>query len=124
MDAALRTERWGHIVLAGHRWGGRAVSKPRGHALRAALVGLAIGVVTGCTAAATTSTTAKPYSMGLSPDAPTAAAGVPPAPVRLLQLNLCNSGIAACYTGRSVAEAATVIRAEAPDLVTLNEICQ
>ena len=28
------------------------------------------------------------------------------APVRVLQLNLCNSGIAACYTGRSTAEAA------------------
>jgi endonuclease/exonuclease/phosphatase family metal-dependent hydrolase len=42
----------------------------------------------------------------------------------VLQLNLCNSGIAGCYTGRSVTEAAAVIRAEAPDLVTLNEICQ
>ena len=37
---------------------------------------------------------------------------------------LCNSGIAACYTGRSTAEAATAIHAEIPDLVTLNEICQ
>jgi endonuclease/exonuclease/phosphatase family metal-dependent hydrolase len=44
--------------------------------------------------------------------------------VRVLQLNLCDSGIAACYTGRSVTEAAAVIRAEAPDLVTLNEVCQ
>ena len=56
--------------------------------------------------------------------APTPADGVPVAPVRVLQLNLCNSGIAACYTGRSTAEAATVIHAEIPDLVTLNEICQ
>lgn len=45
------------------------------------------------------------------------------APVRVLQLNLCNSGIARCYTGRSVAQASAVIRAEAPDVVTLNEIC-
>jgi hypothetical protein len=44
--------------------------------------------------------------------------------VRVLQLNLCNSGIAGCYTGRSVTEAATVIRAQVPDLVTLNEICE
>ncbi|WBB67736.1 endonuclease/exonuclease/phosphatase family protein [Micromonospora sp. WMMD812] len=39
-------------------------------------------------------------------------------------MNLCNSGRAGCYTGRSVSEAAAVIRAEVPDLVTLNEICQ
>ncbi len=45
-------------------------------------------------------------------------------PLRVLQLNLCDSGIAGCYTGRSVTEAAEVIRAAAPDVVTLNEICQ
>jgi endonuclease/exonuclease/phosphatase family metal-dependent hydrolase len=44
--------------------------------------------------------------------------------VRVLQLNLCSSGIAACYTGRSTERAAAVVRAEAPDLVTLNEVCQ
>jgi endonuclease/exonuclease/phosphatase family metal-dependent hydrolase len=44
-------------------------------------------------------------------------------PLRVLQMNLCNSGIAGCYTGRSVAQAAAVIRAESPDLVTLNEVC-
>jgi endonuclease/exonuclease/phosphatase family metal-dependent hydrolase len=44
--------------------------------------------------------------------------------VEVLHLNLCNSGIASCYTGRSVAEAAALIRAETPDLVTLNEVCQ
>jgi endonuclease/exonuclease/phosphatase family metal-dependent hydrolase len=47
-----------------------------------------------------------------------------PAQLRVLQLNLCNSGIAGCYTGRSVAQAATVIRATAPDVVTLNEVCE
>ncbi|MEU1681642.1 endonuclease/exonuclease/phosphatase family protein [Micromonospora zamorensis] len=46
-----------------------------------------------------------------------------PTVLRMLQLNLCNSGRAGCYTGRSVAVASDVIRAEAPDLVTLNEIC-
>ncbi|MBQ1023594.1 endonuclease/exonuclease/phosphatase family protein [Micromonospora sp. C95] len=51
-------------------------------------------------------------------------APVAPAPLRVLQLNLCNSGMATgCYTGRAVARAAEVIRAEAPDVVTLNEIC-
>ncbi|MFJ6168476.1 endonuclease/exonuclease/phosphatase family protein [Micromonospora orduensis] len=63
-----------------------------------------------------------------------AAAGMPsgssaadsPAPttLRLLQMNLCNSGRASCYTGRSLTRAAEVISAERPDLVTLNEICQ
>lgn len=45
-------------------------------------------------------------------------------PFRVLQMNLCDSGIADCYTGRSVAEAVAVIRADAPDVVTLNEVCQ
>lgn len=45
-------------------------------------------------------------------------------PVRVLQMNLCNSGVAGCYTGRSVGEAAAVIRAEMPDAVTLNEVCR
>jgi endonuclease/exonuclease/phosphatase family metal-dependent hydrolase len=43
---------------------------------------------------------------------------------RVLQMNLCDSGIAGCYTGRSVAEAAAVIRAQRPDIVTLNEVCR
>ncbi|MET7376082.1 endonuclease/exonuclease/phosphatase family protein [Micromonospora arida] len=46
-----------------------------------------------------------------------------PAVLRMLQLNLCNSGRAGCYTGRAMARAAEVISIEAPDLVTLNEIC-
>lgn len=45
-------------------------------------------------------------------------------PLRVLQLNLCNSGQASCYTGLAVPNAAAVIRAEAPDVVTLNEICE
>jgi endonuclease/exonuclease/phosphatase family metal-dependent hydrolase len=43
--------------------------------------------------------------------------------VKVLQLNLCSSGIAACFTGRSTAAAAAVIRAQVPDVVTLNEVC-
>jgi hypothetical protein len=42
---------------------------------------------------------------------------------RVLQMNLCNSGIAGCYSGRSVNEAGRVIRDTAPDVVTLNEVC-
>jgi hypothetical protein len=44
--------------------------------------------------------------------------------LQVLQMNLCDSGIAGCYTGRSVAEAAAVIRAQRPDIVTLNEVCR
>lgn len=41
-----------------------------------------------------------------------------------LQLNLCNSGIAGCYSqGRAVGEGADLIRSVRPDLVTSNEIC-
>ena len=55
---------------------------------------------------------------------PTAAEGARVDRVRVLQMNLCNSGLAGCYTGRSVATAVAVIRAQAPDLVTLNEVCR
>ncbi|WP_247663659.1 endonuclease/exonuclease/phosphatase family protein [Micromonospora sp. U21] len=46
------------------------------------------------------------------------------AALRVLQMNLCNSGRAGCYTGRSVTAAAEVINAEMPDVVSLNEICR
>jgi hypothetical protein len=52
--------------------------------------------------------------------APVAPAG----PIRVLQLNLCDSGMAACYTNRAVSVAAAVIRAELPDVVALNESCR
>jgi endonuclease/exonuclease/phosphatase family metal-dependent hydrolase len=87
--------------------------------LRAAVVGCVVAGLVGCATPATGSNAAGP-----PPAAPTPAAGGPGAPVRVLQLNLCNSGIADCHTGRSTGEAAAVIRAEAPDLVTLNEVCQ
>jgi hypothetical protein len=55
---------------------------------------------------------------------PETAARATPEPLRVLQMNLCDSGIAQCYTGRSVAEAAAVIRADMPDVITVNEVCQ
>jgi hypothetical protein len=46
-------------------------------------------------------------------------------PFRVLQLNLCNSGFAACYdNGLSIPEGVSAIQTAKPDLVTLNEICQ
>ena len=85
----------------------------------AAVIGCLVACLVGCTTTAAGSNAA-----GSPPAPPTPAGGAPPAPVRVLQLNLCGSGIAACHTGRSTAEAAAVIRAETPDLVTLNEVCQ
>ncbi len=87
--------------------------------LWAAAVGCLVACLVGCTTMATGSN-----AVGPSPGPPTPPGGVPAAPVRVLQLNLCSSGIAVCYSGRSTAEAAAVIRAETPDLVTLNEVCQ
>jgi hypothetical protein len=45
--------------------------------------------------------------------------------VVLLQMNLCNSGMASCYSsGRSVEEAVAKIHQHRPALVTLQEICR
>jgi endonuclease/exonuclease/phosphatase family metal-dependent hydrolase len=46
-------------------------------------------------------------------------------PFWVLQLNLCNSGLASCYEGgQAVPEAASAIQSSAPDVVTLNEVCE
>jgi endonuclease/exonuclease/phosphatase family metal-dependent hydrolase len=88
-------------------------------ALWAAVVGCLVACLVACTTPAAGST-----AVAAPPGPPTPTDGVSAAPVRLLQLNLCSSGIAGCYTGRSTAAAAAVIRAEVPDVVTLNEVCQ
>ena len=76
----------------------------------------------GCLAVVLAACSAPPGPPAVAPS------GSPPvpaaAPLRVLQLNLCSSGIAGCYTGRSTGEAAAVIRAEKPDLVTVNEACR
>ena len=63
-------------------------------------------------------------SAGLSRGEPGTPGGVTDPQVRVLQMNLCDSGLAGCYTGRSVTAAVAVIRDQAPDLVTLNEVCR
>jgi hypothetical protein len=83
---------------------------------------VAVGWLVGCAAPPSPAGTGTAAS-GPGPVAGSTAAA-PLAPLRVLQMNLCDSGIAGCYTGRSVARAAAVIRAESPDLVTLNEICE
>jgi endonuclease/exonuclease/phosphatase family metal-dependent hydrolase len=85
-----------------------------------------IASVSGCTGTATGVNAAgpQPDPAGVNAVEPSPAGEAPAEPVRVLQLNLCNSGIAACYSGgRSIEEGAAVIGAERPDLVTLNEVC-
>ncbi|HZM82350.1 MAG TPA: hypothetical protein VFC19_42060 [Candidatus Limnocylindrales bacterium] len=41
-----------------------------------------------------------------------------------VQMNLCNSGIAGCYTGRAGAKAAQTVLERVPALVTVNEACE
>jgi len=43
----------------------------------------------------------------------------------MLQVNLCNSGVAGCYAGgQSIPETAALVRAYHPDVLTLNEVCR
>jgi hypothetical protein len=45
--------------------------------------------------------------------------------VRVLQMNLCNSGRADCYSGgRAVSRAVALIHEHQPDMVSLNEVCR
>ncbi len=44
---------------------------------------------------------------------------------KVLQLNLCNSGFAACYKGgQAIGEGIEKVKAEGPDVVSLNEVCR
>ena len=46
-------------------------------------------------------------------------------PFSVLQVNLCNSGMATCYSGgRAVARAVELVREVRPDVMTLDEICR
>jgi hypothetical protein len=44
---------------------------------------------------------------------------------RVLQMNLCHSGVVSCYTGdAAINQAIAVIQGESPDIVSLNEVCR
>ncbi|WP_323099095.1 hypothetical protein [Intrasporangium sp. YIM S08009] len=54
-----------------------------------------------------------------------ATTGSPAAHLRVLQMNLCNSGRAACYTGgRAVSVAAALVQQHRPDMISVNEVCR
>ncbi|WP_394846066.1 hypothetical protein LZC95_01220 [Pendulispora brunnea] len=45
-------------------------------------------------------------------------------PFKVLQLNLCNSGLAGCYEdGKAIGEGIAKIDSERPDVVSVNEVC-
>ncbi len=45
--------------------------------------------------------------------------------LRVLQLNLCHSGLAGCFTGdKAMVKAVAVLKSVAPTLATLNEMCR
>jgi endonuclease/exonuclease/phosphatase family metal-dependent hydrolase len=106
---ADRSYRWLWVAVAG--------------CLIVSLAGCA-GTATGVNAAGPQPPKPQPAAVDAAEPAPSLPT-TPDGPVRVLQLNLCNSGIAGCYTGgESINEAAEVLRTETPDLVTLNEICE
>jgi endonuclease/exonuclease/phosphatase family metal-dependent hydrolase len=87
-------------------------------ALAACCLASSVAWLTGATAARDAA--GSPSSL----NRPTVPSRVGGPTVRALQLNLCDSGAASCFTGRSVGVAAAVIRDERPDIVTLNEVCR
>lgn len=86
--------------------------------------------LTGDTGDATdTSSTGAPDSTSTTTDGTGSTDGttgdLPAGEFRVLQLNLCHSGVAGCFTGDAVmTRAVAVITAVAPALVTLNEVCR
>lgn len=77
---------------------------------------LAAGCLSACDADRAASAPASTSHASTNPDTTT---------VRVLQLNLCNSGRAACYTGGDAVDLAVVmVHDHRPDVVTLNEVCR
>ncbi|MHA3835874.1 endonuclease/exonuclease/phosphatase family protein [Terrabacter sp. AAH1] len=93
----------------------RLVRGPWWAAAAACFTAFAVGSAAGCEAGRAASDPA-----AVSAPASARADGT----VRVLQMNLCNSGRADCYSGgRAISRAAALIHEHRPDLVSLNEIC-
>ena len=94
----------------------RPVPGPRRAALVACLLALCVGWLPGCAAG-------RAVSDPSGAARPTIGAGA--TAVRVLQMNLCDSGRADCYSGgRAVSVAAALVARRRPDVVTLNEVCR
>ena len=99
---------------------GRLVRGPGWAAAVACFVVLAVGGAAGCETGLAASDTAVASVPASAP-----ASARPDGTVRVLQMNLCNSGRADCYSGgRAISLAAALIQEHRPDMVSLNEICR
>ncbi|GAB3879802.1 endonuclease/exonuclease/phosphatase family protein [Terrabacter terrigena] len=94
----------------------RLVRSPRWAAAATCFVVLSLGCLAGCDAgpaASDPTSSSRPTTGG---------AGTA---VRVLQMNLCNSGRADCYSsGRAVSLALALIHEHRPQMVSLNEVCR
>ena len=94
----------------------RLVRGPRWAAAATCFLLFAVGCLAGCDAGRAAS---DPTNMSR----PTI--GRVDTTVRVLQMNLCNSGRADCYSGgRAVSMAVALIHEHQPDMVSLNEVCR
>jgi len=93
----------------------RLVRGPRWAAAATCFVALSVGCLAGCDAGRAAS---DPATLSR----PTIGRGDA---VRVLQMNLCNSGRADCYSGgRAVSLAIALIHEHRPGVVSLNEVCR
>ena len=94
----------------------RAVGGRRWAAAAACFAVFSVGFLLGCErggAASEPTTTGRPTIGRLDTT------------VRVLQMNLCNSGRAQCYSGgRAVSMASALIHEHQPEMVSLNEVCR
>jgi len=92
------------------------VRGPHRAAAFACLVAFSVGSFAGCAAGRAGSEGSSLSRPSTSPVETT---------VRVLQMNLCNSGRAACYTGgRAMSMAVALVRQHRPHMISLNEVCR
>jgi hypothetical protein len=94
----------------------RPVRGPRRAFAAASVFLLSVGLLAGCAGDRATSNPTGMTRRTIGPGETT---------VRVLQMNLCNSGRADCYSGgRAVSMAAALIHDQEPDMVSVNEVCR
>jgi len=94
----------------------RLFRDPRRTAVTASCLVFSVSCLAGCAADRAASDPTRPGRLTIGPDQTR---------VRVLQMNLCNSGRAACYSdGRAVGLAVALIHQNRPAVVTLNEVCR
>jgi hypothetical protein len=94
----------------------RLVRGPRRAAAAASLLVFCVGCLAGCATDRAASDPTRVSRPTIGPVGTT---------VRVLQMNLCNSGRAQCYSGgRAVTMAVALIHQHRPEMVSLNEVCR